>query len=48
MAFLALAPGMHTIEALILTDIETQHALILRYDLISLCYLSLVKHILHF
>ncbi|KAH9953511.1 TRAPP trafficking subunit Trs65-domain-containing protein [Lactifluus volemus] len=30
MAFLALAPGMHTIEALILTDIETQHALILR------------------
>ncbi|KAI9437616.1 TRAPP trafficking subunit Trs65-domain-containing protein [Lactarius indigo] len=30
MSFLALAPGVHTIEALTLTDIETQHALTLR------------------
>lgn len=30
MAFLALAPGVHTIEALTLTDVETQHALTLR------------------
>jgi hypothetical protein len=31
MSFLALAPGVHTIEALTLTDIETQHALTLRW-----------------
>lgn len=31
MSFLALAPGVHTIEALTLTDIETQHALTLRF-----------------
>jgi len=31
MAFLALSPGMHTIEALMLTDTDTQHALTLRY-----------------
>ncbi|KAH8996441.1 TRAPP trafficking subunit Trs65-domain-containing protein [Lactarius hatsudake] len=30
MSFLALAPGVHTIEALTLTDVETQHALTLR------------------
>ncbi|KAF8268203.1 TRAPP trafficking subunit Trs65-domain-containing protein [Lactarius quietus] len=30
MSFLTLAPGVHTIEALTLTDIETQHALTLR------------------
>lgn len=32
MAFLALSPGVHTIEALMLTDTDTQHALTLRYS----------------
>ena len=32
MAFLALAPGVHTIKALMLTDTETRHALTLMYD----------------
>jgi hypothetical protein len=31
MTFLALVPGVHTIGALMLTDTETQHTLILRY-----------------
>ena len=31
MSFLALAPGVHTIEALTLTDVETQHTLTLRF-----------------
>lgn len=35
MSFLALVPGVHTIGALMLTDTETQHALTLRYDIIS-------------
>ncbi|KAH9171162.1 hypothetical protein EDB89DRAFT_1907177 [Lactarius sanguifluus] len=30
MSFLVVAPGVHTIEALTLTDVETQHALTLR------------------
>ena len=33
MGFLALSPGVHTIEALTLTDTDTQHALTLRYSI---------------
>jgi len=33
MAFLALSPGVHTIESLMLTDTDTQHALTLRTSL---------------
>jgi len=36
MVFLALIPGVHTIEAITLTDIETQYVLTLRYSSTSL------------
>ena len=37
MTFLALVPGVHTIGALMLTDTETQHELILRYGITWPC-----------
>jgi hypothetical protein len=44
MAFLALLPGVHTIESVILTDTDTQHALTLKYGNFSHFYhLSLMR-----
>jgi hypothetical protein len=58
MSFLALVPGVHTIEALTLTDIETQHALTLRWakkmgppcirqDLYLLCFRTSMDVVVH-
>ncbi len=41
MTFLALVPGVHTIEALTLIDTETQHALTLRYGITWSCFYQL-------
>lgn len=46
MSFLALAPGVHTIEALTLTDVETQHALMLRFG--RAFQLRCIRHCLRF
>jgi|GraSoiStandDraft_30_1057271.scaffolds.fasta_scaffold1588503_1 hypothetical protein len=46
MAFLALSPGVHTIEALTLTDTDTQHALTLRYSIALFLYFHIFIKIL--
>lgn len=35
MRFIALAPGIHTLDTLVLTDIESGASKFLRYDILS-------------
>jgi hypothetical protein len=43
MAFLALLPGVHTIESVILTDTDTQHALTLKYSITLISLISITR-----